>query len=523
MGTKRKGFAILELAVTIALFIFVGSIGYIYFVVPKSISPIIQSKKVMPLPPPDENPILPPPPASSTFKQKPTPPPPTPPSMVKPKPPAPLPPKIPPPQQPIISPPPSLIVTKSPGFCNDGNTYEITSPNSIYESRTRKPTSYITPGGSIQLGIKNKDTGKTLYDTGYEFQSSKPDKVSINGNIATDMVKDYDDYDMFIDITMPSSCSNVLQPMRVIVGDPFLGTNIAFIYPKSIVPSEVAASGSVHLSPNQPWATISVDKMMKTFDFVRITDLAYSLEKQLFGIAPFANDVILFGLMPPWCGGAGQPTGLGAVCLIQPTNEPHWGVVYHEMGHDFTGHFLLEFGDGVGVLYPSNRNIFVNWGGSHGLTFEEGIATLAQMYSIRHLVDDSQLYGISGSILESLKKQLVSNNGYLDDLATYESKGNNFATINANILDGMFINLANDKTVNPYGWGLYPKAFKIYLGSLPSFITGPLTEIQGHTYFIAGLSAAAGVDLRPKFKAWNFPIDDAYYAEIFPKIKDVVK
>jgi hypothetical protein len=89
-------------------------------------------------------------------------------------------------------------------------------------------------------------------------------------------------------------------------------------------------------------------------------------------------------------------------------------------------------------------------------------------------------------------------------------------------LDGIFIDLAQDKKINPYGWELYPRFFKIYLDPLPSFITGPLTEIEGNTYFVAGLSAASGSDLRNKFKNWGFSIDEDYYTEIYPKLKEII-
>ena len=407
---------------------------------------------------------------------------------------------------------------KTLNICNDGNNYELTSTNSIFESRTRKPTSYIVPHSSIKLGIKNLDTGEVNYNTNYAFESNKPSLVKIENNLAIDNTKKYDDYDMFIDITIPelSKCNNIKQPMRVIVGHPFLGENIAYIYPKDIIPKEVLPSG-------QDWATISVKEMMETYDFVRVTDLVYNLEEQMFGIKPLEGDILFLSLMPPWCGGGGQPIGLGVGCLIQPNNEPHWGVVFHEMGHDFTGHFLLQFVDGIGGQYTSNRAIFGKWGGSAGHTPEEGIATLAALYAEYHLITEAESYGITGKIFDGINKQFTSDtNNFLNDLKTYESQGNNFASMKPNIIDGIFVYLANNESLNPYGWELYPKFFKIYLDPLPSFVTGPLTEIQGHTYFIAGLSAASGSDLRNKFKNWGFSIDEDYYNKIYPKLNEII-
>jgi len=401
--------------------------------------------------------------------------------------------------------------------CNDGNIYEITSTKSLYSYRTRKPTSYIVPHGSIKLGIKNKKTTKVFYSTKYKFQSSKPDLVQINGNIAFDNIKRYGDYNMFIDITIPDllGCNNVVQPMRVLVGDPFLGKNIAYIYPKDIVPADVLPLG-------QDWATISVGEMMKIRDVVRVTDLVYSLQKQLFGIKALDGDLLFFALQPDWCGGAGQPLGFGVGCLIQPTNEPQWNVIFHEMGHDFNSHFLSEFSDGIGGQYPTNRKIFEKWSDCCDGTFAEGIATLGAMYSEYYLLNNAKSYGINSKTYESIKKSFNEFNQYSKDLADYESQGSDFTKINANILDGIFISLVNDKSLNRYGWDMYPRFFKIYLDPLPSFVTGPLTEVQGHTYFVAGLSVASGSDLRVKFKSWGFPIDDAYYEVIHPELKRIM-
>lgn len=118
MRTKEKGFAILELAVVLALLTLIGSVGYIYFLAPTRAPSIIQSSKEIPvvekketIPPPsslvEKLLVSPPTPAPPTFEQKPSPPPPTPPSTIKPPaPPIPPPSPLPLPAKPP-SPPPS--------------------------------------------------------------------------------------------------------------------------------------------------------------------------------------------------------------------------------------------------------------------------------------------------------------------------------------------------------------------------------------------------------------------------------
>lgn len=413
---------------------------------------------------------------------------------------------------------PLTAVTPSSGgenwsnVCNDGKNYELTSNQRVYIGKIRKPTSYILPSGSITLGLRNSDTGETNYNLPYSYVTDQPSKISISGNTARDIVSTYAEYTIFMDISAPDlqQCRNIKQPMRVMTGDLFLGTTTAFIYPKNIIPSEV-------LPPGQNWGTTSVGKMMNRYNFVKVTDAVRSLEEKLFAHKALDGDAIVMGLMPPWCGGGGQPTGFSVGCLIQPNNQPHWKVVFHEIGHD-VDNFNLSYLDGLGGSYSNNQYYF--YAPNIYPLYPEAEATLAALYAERGILLNNQTYNFSENIINGITNEYNNaHRNYLQSLADYESSGSNFSTITPDVLDGIFLNLAENSSINKLGWEAYPKFFRIYQNPLPTFIQEPLTTLQYHTYFIAGLSAATGNDLRFLFKdRWHFPIDEVYFEQIYPQL-----
>jgi hypothetical protein len=119
--------------------------------------------------------------------------------------------------------------------------------------------------------------------------------------------------------------------------------------------------------------------------------------------------------------------------------------------------------------------------------------------------------------LESLKK--VSFNQFTQKLLDYEIN-KDFSTINADIIDGIFIYLAENSSLNNFGWEVYPRFYKAFL---PSSYNITMSERKGDTFFVAALSAATEDDLRFLFRdKWNFPIDDAYYNEIYPILVSII-
>jgi hypothetical protein len=106
-------------------------------------------------------------------------------------------------------------------ICNDGISYELSSNHVAYDRNSRQETSYIIPGTSIKLGIKNLQTGITDFNSGYTFESDKPSVVKIQGNLGIDNITKYDNYDMLVNVSIPElrNCKNIKQPIKTIIGD----------------------------------------------------------------------------------------------------------------------------------------------------------------------------------------------------------------------------------------------------------------------------------------------------------------
>jgi hypothetical protein len=196
------------------------------------------------------------------------------------------------------------------------------------------------------------------------------------------------------------------------------------------------------------------------------------------------------------------------------------------MGH-MAENFLGETMDGIGGVYSNNHKYFseIDKESIGGFMYAEGIATLSALYAENNiLLNNNHDYNFSLKVIDGINTQFEADHSrYLDDLFNYESSGSNFTRINANVLDGIFIYIAETENINKFGWEIFPRFFKLYQNPLPSFVRERLTELQGHTYFVSGLSAASGNDLRFLFRdKWNFPIDNYYFEEIYPLLKDKV-
>jgi len=91
--------------------------------------------------------------------------------------------------------------------------------------------------------------------------------------------------------------------------------------------------------------------------------------------------------------------------------------------------------------------------------------------------------------------------------------------MSADVIDGIFVRIAEDSSINSYGWEIYKRFYKAFLPSEPNFV---IPAGKGDTFFVAALSAATGNDLKLIFRDWNFPIDENYYSEIHPILQSMV-
>ncbi|MDY7077433.1 MAG: PKD domain-containing protein [Chloroflexota bacterium] len=269
--------------------------------------------------------------------------------------------------------------------------------------------------------------------------------------------------------------------------------------------------------------SFNYSQIFNDYDVTRITDIAYQLERELTGLRPFNGDVQFLvndpghgadGTVP--CGLSGNPVRLGTdvdksvhnSCLIvaYPPATPHWGVYFHEMGHNFTW-ASARFAQFASSSEVSNSNF----------TYSEGLATAEGMYAAQMMSQQAHQYGIPTDILSNILSS-VWHFGSTPDLDAYVSGGADYSQITPSVLDDMIMTLADERG--------YEALYRFFSVFLPDDILFPFTidsDAKQATFFVAAMSAATKTDQRPRFQdEWGFPLDEAFYDQIYPQVEQIV-
>lgn len=271
--------------------------------------------------------------------------------------------------------------------------------------------------------------------------------------------------------------------------------------------------------------SFNYQQLFQDFDVPRITNIAYKLEEEVCGVLPFRGDVQYLvndpghgqdGTVP--CGLAGNPMRLGTdvdsdvhnSCLIvaNPPAIPQWGVIFHEMAHNFT-FASLSFGEFTNASDVGNSNF----------TYSEGLATAVSMYTGQMMSERATQYQIPEDIVSTIL-YAVWHFGSTPDLDAYVNSGAQYSTINPSVLDDM-ISVIADR----YGYSLLPRFFSIFLPPDVSFDRFYLSKSDANqaTFFVAAMSAAAGTDLRADFRnKWGFPVDNMSFNQLYPELKRLI-
>jgi len=257
-------------------------------------------------------------------------------------------------------------------------------------------------------------------------------------------------------------------------------------------------------------------------DIGQITDWAYDFELELTEVVTFRGDTQFLvndlghgtdGTVP--CGLSGNPVRLGTdvdktvhnSCFIVafPPETPQWGVYFHEMGHNCTWQ-SRKFAN------------FANAGSSNSnFTFSEGLATACGIYVAQRLDDESGTLGISESAVAQIKQSVGYFNTW-NHLADYVTAGADYSSIDPNILDDMLSTLAHE-----YGFESLYRFYSLFLSQHEGLPIGISSDTEQATVFIAAMSIATGADLRSRFHDdWGFPLDNAYYAQIYAYVRRLV-
>ncbi len=259
---------------------------------------------------------------------------------------------------------------------------------------------------------------------------------------------------------------------------------------------------------------VNLEAITEDYEIVGATERAYLAQAIGVGTVPTSGGMEYFVLdvandpETSVCGASGNPIRLGWLygvpvhnsCYIvnDPANRvPQWFVLWHEMGHNFTS---ACYAFNLFCMGPS---------GPHNAAYSEGLASLAATWS-RHMVL-AKPQGLGPMALNDIEQHFSNYESvWRQDLVNYKNAGPDYDTMDANVLDGILLELHDQ-----YGMDLWFDLFSTFLPpDAPLPVTIDTKEKQA-TWFVAAVSVSAGEDLRGFFATeYGFPIDDAFWAEI---------
>ncbi len=152
--------------------------------------------------------------------------------------------------------------------------------------------------------------------------------------------------------------------------------------------------------------------------------------------------------------------------------------------------------------------------GPHNSAYCEGLASLAAMWSWQSIMANPQ--GLGAAALSDLDRHFIAYaNGWRQSLLDYQNAGSNYDAIDANIVDGILLEMHDD-----FGMDAWFDLFSTFLpAEEPLPVTLDTKEKQA-TWFVAAMSVSAGEDLRSRFETeYGFPIDYAAWDEILGAVQ----
>jgi hypothetical protein len=199
----------------------------------------------------------------------------------------------------------------------------------------------------------------------------------------------------------------------------------------------------------------------------------------------------------------GKPQDNSGYIVNMPGNRvPQWFVIFHEMGHNFNG------------VSQSFNGFTLTTGSTHNATYSEGLASLLAMWSWKYLKRYGE--GLGQLALGSLDSGFGNSESYFrQTLAAYRTGGSNYATMDANVLDGILMEM-----YDAYGTKIWFDLFSTFFPAQEPLPVAIDSEAKQATWLVAALSASAGQDLRSRFTSeYGFPIDNAAWPEILSSVQ----
>jgi hypothetical protein len=236
-------------------------------------------------------------------------------------------------------------------------------------------------------------------------------------------------------------------------------------------------------------------------EYTHINDLAFDADLvSTYGKNPNQGDRALFqgiSYAPPLYGASGNPLGLGDYAIPQG-GRPFFDVIFHEMGHNFSG-----------------TNHLFNCLGSSGPFYQETVAEWYVQYGINEILANhsGELTSLAITMLEDIRDEnrayhLMEYNNYVDGGCQFD-----YYDISASHATVEMIY----EYCDTHGWdrlALFLDFFeggRLYDYSQILSNAGGADETNRVTFLLAALSYAFTDDVRADFAALNFPTNDALF------------
>ena len=177
----------------------------------------------------------------------------------------------------------------------------------------------------------------------------------------------------------------------------------------------------------------------------------------------------------------------------------------HELAHNFLLH--APFQDFLSGL-------------SSAFAYSEGMATVLGAYSLDEILRDPGRHGIDPATVASftdpylpLGPENIRHVHYVA-LADYERAPDYATAFTPDVMDAIIFTL-----IEEFGSGFLFRLMSVFYPPEEIFLSYR-SEVERLTFWVAACSAAAGSDLRARFRdRWGYAIDDAHFDGILPLLR----
>ncbi len=283
------------------------------------------------------------------------------------------------------------------------------------------------------------------------------------------------------------------------------------------------SSGQVRFHVARRVGNWNYEEILQKSEVAKWTDRAYELEAEAAGyrtnragVHSLVNDVggtadRNDASVP--CGISGNPVRLGSSparpsdnsCLIiaNSLSTPQWFIYFHELGHDFAGQ-NARFNQWIENIRSPFRVAIV-----------EGLATSFTQYAGYTMRLRQSEYGLNPITLREFEQNAIfpDSQRWRNALDQYVRSGSKFTDIDPDVFNGIVgLHMAE------FGPDWFVRFASTLLPPVSRYSFGINGETHAATFLVAAFGAAAGQDLRERFRVWGFPIDNSYYASIYTEL-----